>query len=189
MAQRRVIRINNTQDWINIKQIYDNGIIKIKQNKFIKIMEVIPINYNLKSDLEKEAILNSYKIFLKTCNFDIQILIQSNKENLNPHISKIKKYINKEENKFLKDISENYIKYISEINNNNKSASKRFYIIIKNSEINKKNKDLEIIKQELNENYIKIKECLLRCGNIVIAITKRKEIINLFYSFFNIKNI
>jgi len=38
---------------------------------------------------EKESILNSYKIFLKTCNFDFQILIQSNKENLDKHISNI----------------------------------------------------------------------------------------------------
>ena len=28
--------------------------------KYIKILKIIPINYNLKSDLEKEAILNSY---------------------------------------------------------------------------------------------------------------------------------
>ena len=40
--------------------------------------------------MEKESILNSYKIFLKTCNFDIQILIQSKKEDLTNHIEKIK---------------------------------------------------------------------------------------------------
>ena len=47
----------------------------------------------MKSELEKEAILNSYKIFLKTCNFDLQILVQSNKEDLSKHISKIKESI------------------------------------------------------------------------------------------------
>ena len=72
------IKENSTQDWIPIEKILNNGIIKTK-NKYIKILKVTPINYNLKSDLEKQAILNSYKIFLKTCNFDIQILIQSSK--------------------------------------------------------------------------------------------------------------
>ena len=67
--------------------------VEIENNAYIKILEVTPINYNLKSDLEKEAILNSYKIFFKTCHFDIQILIQSNKEDLSHHISKIKKCI------------------------------------------------------------------------------------------------
>ena len=74
----------------------------MKNNTYIKVLEVTPINYNLKSDLEKEAILNSYKLFFKTCHFDIQILIQSNKEDLSHHISKIKKNILKKENKYLK---------------------------------------------------------------------------------------
>ena len=40
-------------------------------------------------EAHKEAILNSYKIFLKTCDFNIQILIQSKKENLSKHFFKI----------------------------------------------------------------------------------------------------
>ena len=59
----------STQGWIPLEEFLDNGIMKTK-NSYIKILKVTPINYNLKSDLEKKAILNSYKIFLKTCNFD-----------------------------------------------------------------------------------------------------------------------
>jgi len=77
---KKINKKASTQDWIPIEKILNNGIIKTN-TKFIKILKVQPINYNLKSDLEKQAILNSYKIFLKTCNFDIQILIQSSKEN------------------------------------------------------------------------------------------------------------
>ena len=175
------------QEWIPLKQIFKDGIVELSNNAYIKILEVVPINYNLKSDLEKEAILNSYKIFLKTCNFDIQILIQSNKEDLSHHISKIKKYVYKKENKYLRTLVDNYINYISTININKKSASKKFYIIIKNNYINKKENNLEIIKQELNEKYLKIKECLLRCGNSVIVIDEKEEILKIFFSFLNIK--
>ena len=47
--------------------------------------------------MEKKSILNSYKSFLKTCNFNIQILIQSNKEDLKKHffILEQEKKINK----------------------------------------------------------------------------------------------
>ena len=161
--------------------------VEIENNAYIKILEVTPINYNLKSDLEKEAILNSYKIFFKTCHFDIQILIQSNKEDLSHHISKIKKIILKKENKYLKNLAENYIQYISNLNNNKKSASKKFYIIIKNHPINKKEKNIEIIRQELNEKYFKIKECLSRCGNRVRNIDEKEEILKIFFSFLNTK--
>ena len=182
-----IIEKKSTQEWIAIKNIYSDGIIELNEGSYLKILEVVPINYNLKSDLEKEAILNSYKLFFKTCNFNIQILIQSNKEDLTHHISKIRKNISKKENKYLKNLAENYINYISQININKKSASKKFYIIIKNNPINKKEKNIEILKQELKEKYLKIKECLSRCGNAVIAVEEKEEILKIFFSFLNTK--
>ena len=91
----------------------------------------------LKSDQEKNAILNSYKIFLKTCNFDIQIIIQSNKEDLTKHIKKINEKLDKEENKKIYEISSQYISFISKLNHDKKSSSKNFYIIIKEKIIEK----------------------------------------------------
>ena len=67
------------QEWLPLKRILENGIIELKDNSYVKIIKIKPINFNLKSELEQEAILNSYKIFLKTCNFHFLILIQSNK--------------------------------------------------------------------------------------------------------------
>ena len=58
------------QEWIPIKEISEEGVVKLKNEKLIKIIKVNPINYNLKSNLEKEAILNSYKLFLKSFNFN-----------------------------------------------------------------------------------------------------------------------
>ena len=131
-----------------------------------------PINYNLKSNLEKEAILNSYKIFLKSCNFNIQILIQSKKVDLNNHIKKLEKNKNKENNN-LKNIINKYQENIIKINSINKSDSKQFFIIISENIENKKE---EIIIQELNEKYFKIKDGLSRCGNKIININKKEEI-------------
>ena len=73
------------------------------------------------------------------------------------------------------------------MNNNQKSASKKFYIIIRSQPFNKKEKNIEIIKQELNEKYLKIKECLSRCGNKVSVIDEKEEILKIFYSFLNTK--
>ena len=124
-------KINSIQKWIPIEKILEKGIIKLKKNKYIKILKVNPINFNLKTQMEKESILNSYKIFLKTCNFDIQILIQSKKEDLTNHIEKIKINSQNENNKFINNYLNEYINYIKEKNNLNKSASKNFYLIIK----------------------------------------------------------
>ena len=178
-------KIQTVQQWIPFKEVLNNGIIKFKDNSYVKILKISPINFNLKSNLEKESILNSYKIFLKTCNFNIQILIQSNKEDLTKHISKIQK---NELNSNI-NISQKYINYIQEINQKRKSSSKIFYILIKENPENKKqriNEEIEKIKcDNLNEKYLKIKECLARCGNNVIQIDNRKEVNDILNSFFN----
>ena len=175
-------KINSIQKWIPIEKILEKGIIKLKKNKYIKILKVNPINFNLKTQMEKESILNSYKIFLKTCNFDIQILIQSKKEDLTNHIEKIKKFPKLEKNNFIKKYSENYINFIQEKNNQNKSSSKNIYIIIKNQI----EKNEENIFQELNEKYLKLKEHLLRCGNLILE-CKKDETKKILFSFFNTK--
>ena len=182
MKNNNVISV---QEWLPYEKVYNNGIIKLKNSYYIKIIEVYPINYNLKSELEKEAILNSYKIFLKTCDFDLQILIQSNKQNIENHISNINIQKNVEKN-VIKNIANNYKKYIKELNQNKKSSNKNFYIIVKNKITNDKMEKLEEnIFEELNENYFKIKECLSRCGNIVKDINEKEKIKELIFSFTN----
>ena len=174
-------KIYSVQDWLPFKKILDNGIIKLNNLEYVKIIQIYPINFNLKSELEKEAIINSYKIFLKTCNFNFQILIQSNKQDLQKNIKNIQENLKKES--FLNDIGKDYINFINEINSVKNSGSKDFYIIISN---NKEENNLEdLILQELNEKYFKIKECLLRCGNSVKNINNKKETEKIIYSFLN----
>lgn len=175
------------QNWIPIEKVFDDGIIKLKNNKFVKIIKVIPINFNLKSDLEKKAILNSYKLFLKTCNFNMQILIQSNKEDLSKHFFNIEKNIHKKENKYLRSIAENYIENLKNKNLERKSSTKNFYIILSNQKSlsSEDLNSLEIIQNELKDNYFKIKECLSRCGNSVEEIYGKKEVLDILYSFLN----
>ena len=178
--------ITTTQEWIPIEKIFDNGIIKQKNNKYIKIIKIKPINFSLKSNLEKEAILNSYKIFLKTCNFDIQILIQSSKENLNKNIENIKNNLKKENKEFLNQIAKEYFEFIQKFNSIKNSSNKNFYIIISN---NNKDDVEENIFQELNEKYFTIKECLFRCGNKIQEVNKKEDIKELYYSFFNTRKV
>lgn len=156
----------------------------MKNGNYVKIIKVIPINFNLKSNLEKESILNSYKIFLKTCNFDIQIIIQSNKEDLSKHISKIRSKCKLESNEII-NISEIYVKYIENLNSKKSSSSKNYFILIRKIPIIKENDNESIIISELRDQFYKIKECLARCGNSVFEIKEKDIIINILNSFFN----
>ena len=156
----------------------------------MKILKIIPINYDLKSNFEKESILNSYKIFLKTCNFDSQILIQSKKENLSKHISNLKEAENKYIDKNIIDIYSNYYSYIEELNKINKSSSKNFYIVLKykleNFRLEDVNKE-RIASTTLNDMYLKVKETLSRCGNTILEVNTKEEVEEILFSFCNLR--
>ncbi len=174
-------KLISIQEWLPFSKILKKGVVKLKDESYVKILKILPINYNLKSEIEKEAILNSYKIFLKTCNFNIQILIQSNKQDLDQIISKIINQIKNEKEEKIKEVSEKYINYIKEINDNRQSTAKRFFIIIKTNT----KKEEEHIQQELGEKYLKIKENLERCGNKVQEIETKEETKEILFSFYN----
>jgi hypothetical protein len=187
--ERRLKMVSPVQEWLPFERILDDGIIVFKK-KYVKIIRVIPINYDLKSNLEKEAILNSYKLFLKVCDFDIQIVVQSRKENLNSYISQIENQIKKEESNKLEEISKSFIEYIKKQNILKNSSSKNFYIIVsfnnENSNI-EKDINLKLVRDNLKDKFLKIKDALSRCGNQVLDINTKKEVEEILYSFYNFR--
>lgn len=172
----QVEQMKSVQEWLPFKSILNEGILELKDSSYIKILKVFPINFNLKSEFEKKAILNSYENFFKSYNKNIQIIIQSKKEDLSNNFISLKK-----SNKY-QEIKEKYINYLNELNNLSKSSNKNFYLIIRSTqeEETKENK----IKQ-LNQDYKEIKSLLSRCGNVVSQITSDKEIREILLSFLN----
>ena len=173
-------QIQSVQNWLPFEEILDKGIIKMKDSSYIKILSISPINYVLKSTLEKEAILNSYKNLFKSINFNFQILIQSKKEDLKNHFNKLK------ENNLYPEIKEKYINYINQFLKNKKSSNKKLYIILKNSPAEENE---NVIIQNLESNYLKIKDLFGRCGNFVSEYTEENQIVDILLSFFSSNKI
>lgn len=170
------------QEWLPYDKVTQDGII-ITKNKFVKIIKVVPISYVLKSELEKQAILEAYKLFLRTCNFDIQILIQSKKEDVEGNIKNIKL----ENNETIDLIKEKYISYIKTLNSNKELSSKNFFILISIPTENSKIEmiDLKSIKSKFTERTLKIEETLSKCGNTILEVMEKREVISIIDSFIN----
>lgn len=179
--------LKKVQEWLPIEKIYDDGIF-VSNHKFLKMVKIFPINYELKSELEKESILNSYKLFLKTCDFDLQLLIQSRKENLDSYISQMKKQSEHENDEKICQILNQYIDYIQSKNQIQNSSSKNFYILISSQfEKNEIEFNMKQIRNDLNDKYLKIKDTLSRCGNLIFDVDNRKDVEKILYSFYNFR--
>ena len=149
------------------------GIIVLEDKNLIQILKIIPINYCFKSEFEKKTILDSYKTFFQTINFDIQILIMSEKEDY----SYLNDEISSSNNEILKN---NYINFVNSLNNERDISKKIFYMIIK-EEYSEKNIQKSI--ENLNEKFNSIKNLLSKCGNQVLKIENNVEVEKIFQNY------
>ena len=148
-------------------EILENGIIKIKNN-YIRIIEVFPINFNFKSDIEKESILENYKNFFKSLKIDFQICIYSQKEDLSKYFNQIN-INNQKEN----EIKEEYEFYLNNLIRENNIYYKRFFICISVIE--------DEVKKYLEELEYKCNLCLnmIQKNNDAKILNKKSEILEI----------
>lgn len=141
----------------NVKNINDT-FVETKTKKLC-LVEIVPVNFLLKSEREQELILESYKMFLKQCEFDIQVLVKTAKVDMNAHLSEIDKCI-KHENDILEMASE-YKILVNEFSSVQKSMTKKFYIIVQEKHLEQLKRALQVIKDCGNDFKISAKdECV-----------------------------
>ena len=93
-----------------------------------------------------------------------------------------------ENNERIYQISNLYIEYIQSKNQFQNSSSKNFYILISSQIENNENEfNIRAIREELNNKYLKIKDSLSRCGNLVFDVDNRKDVEKIMYSFYNFR--
>ena len=172
--------MKSIKKWFPIKSI-ENGIIKTKTGKYCKVLEVSPVNFELKSQKEQENILYKYKTFLNSCDFDIQILVQSKRSNLDEHIKLLNGKIENEKSQKVVGFMKEYINMIQS-ETVKVAITKKFYIICfaSGNLISK-----EQIKLDLKEKIIKIENSLSKCQNSIKRLGS-KEIVENIYEYMNL---
>ena len=163
---KKAEKFENIYTWLPIKSF--NNAINLKNGDSIKILEVKPINFKLRSDAEQIAILESYKNFLKQCNFEIQIIVQAYKADIKQHLEKVENY--SYGNEKLKNMMNSYKNLVMDIVSQKTSITRRFFIVIKSD-------------KNIDENIEKITKGLNACGNEVILCDKKtiKEILKVYF--------
>jgi|GEM_PF-489576 len=143
--QHRKIRVldNQMKGIIDIKSI-DKGHVQKSTSK-LAIIEVIPMNFMLKTDIEKEAVIVGFQKFLNSLDFPIQIHITSNPISLAGHfksaeqkvqkkiseiVDKKDKNTSQKEVEYLEKLMNSYWRFINDSISNNGIHNRNFYIII-----------------------------------------------------------
>ena len=148
----------------------ENGNIFLKNNKKVSVFKFEPTNFKLKTLMEQESILEGYKLFLKRCNFDMQLIVQTQKRDLAEYIMMLKgKLIGNDE---VREMLNDYIGFLKEAVESKNIVSKNLYILV---EINSLNEE---------DVFMKISESLRACDNEVKKCTNQ-EVVNIIKRYLN----
>lgn len=119
----------STQIYLPIAEIRDNTVV-LKNGGLRGVFKTSSINFNLKSETEQNAIIYSYQSFLNTLEFPIQIVIRSQKLDLDNYIETLKIQANQQKNTLLKRETYEYTEYIQKLVEYADIMAKEFYVIV-----------------------------------------------------------
>ncbi|MCL2085375.1 hypothetical protein FWH09_00330 [Candidatus Saccharibacteria bacterium] len=211
-APRKTIKrtkVSTTQNSLQIAEVRDNMLI-MKDGSFRAVIACKAINFDLMNSEEREAIEYSYQNFLNSLNFDVQILVRSQKIDIAPYLDKLVNLRRNEENMLLGVLMDDYIAFIDALSREANIMSKSFFVVVNyypiDTNVNVKDQGKNFFKRlfsinnqsvfkidqrTYNEGMSKISD---RCDAVLSGLyqtgiqctrLKTKELAALFYDFYN----
>ena len=173
------------QPFLPVKDIR-NGIVETTDGRYIKILEIEPINFMLRSSEEQYNILSSFASWLKISPMKLQFKSITRKADSDKHIAMIRKELEAEENEQCKTLSEDYIRLIKDVGSR-EALTRRFFLIYQ----------YEAVGRNESDDYAKIfgmlttaeqnaRAYFMQCGNNIIQPKNPDQATaEILYMFFN----
>ena len=120
---------SSTQDHLDIEDIRDNLII-LKDGSCALILQTTAVNFSLLSEGEQDAIIYAYAGLLNSLTYPIQIIIRSQRKDINSYLSLLSTQKQKITNPLLRNQLEKYQEFITKTVQENEVLDKKFYLSI-----------------------------------------------------------
>lgn len=192
---------NATQEFVPIEDVRD-GIVILKEGGIRAILMASSINFSLKSDDERQAILYQFQDFLNSLDFSVQIIVQSRRLDIRPYVALLEERYKEQTNDLMKIQIEQYIDFVKTFTESTSIMTKNFFIIIpyesplisgKSSlpfglggekTKGQKQEDFEESRNQLEQRVGVVEQGLTRCG-VRVAKLGTDEVVEMFYKIFN----
>jgi len=172
VSSRRQIAIEGVED----------GILRMPGNRYAVILKVSSINLGLKSDAEKDAIIETYKSFLNSLACPIDILIRIREIDVDKYLDDYRARIEEEKEEVYKKQIEAYINFVRDLIQTNKILTRHFYIVVPFQNNNKAS--FEVVKDQLMLHTGIVENGLAKLGMHTHQLDSL-ELLDLFYTFYN----
>lgn len=127
IRKRRSKTSEFVQDFLPVREIR-NGIIETTDDRYVKIIEILPINFLLRSSEEQYNIISSFASWLKISPMKLQFKSVSRKADSDKHVAMVREELSREENQQCRQLGEEYLRLIKDVGNK-EALSRRFFLI------------------------------------------------------------
>lgn len=184
-GKRKPKKLSFTQDFIPIKNL-EHGIIETTDGRYIKILEIEPINFMLRSEEEQYEIICSFASWLKISPVHLQFKSITRKADSDKHIAMLRKETETEESEQCKKLSEGYIRLIKDVGSR-EALTRRFFLIFRYEELRRnENSDYGQICSTLLTAEQNARAYFMQCGNNILQPKDPDEATaEILYMFFN----
>ena len=184
-GKRKPKKLSFTQDFIPIKNL-EHGIIETTDGRYIKILEIEPINFMLRSEEEQYEIICSFASWLKISPVHLQFKSITRKADSDKHIAMLRKEMATEESEQCKKLSEGYIRLIKDVGSR-EALTRRFFLIFRYEELRRnENSDYGQICSTLLTAEQNARAYFMQCGNNILQPKDPDEATaEILYMFFN----
>lgn len=175
----------STQQWLPIETIRD-GLVLLKDGRYIKVVEVLPVNFYLKSDVEQENIIYYFASYLKIAPDHLQIRILTQKADISEYTGRLAHFSETENNDACRGMILDEMAFVQGLSDR-VAVKKRFFIVFSFAQRGFADKpaSFQDVQRTLNDEAYKAMKYLAQCGLEVLHITDDGFLIDLFYGLIN----
>jgi hypothetical protein len=165
---------------IDIKGVRD-GVLLLPNNQYRAALEVSSLNFELKSEDEQDALIDTYESFLNSLPCPLQIIVRIRELDMSKYLADLQARHAGEKEKVYKAQLENYSEFVQGLVDDNKILSRRFYVVLP---YGSKEDDFAAAKERLTLNADLVAKGLMRMGMQTRQLGSL-EMLDLFHSFYN----
>ena len=173
-----------TQSFINIRDVSD-GVIITTDDRYIRIIEIIPTNFFNKDALEQERIVYQFAQYLSHAPRTMQIKVMSVPETAEDYLKILLSYKNlPNATKETRDMVDDLAKEIKDTVEIYKLTGNRFFVIYEFEEFQMA-PEFDYVRKVLLGHEFALAECMLKCGCKVVSprLTDNKYINTVLYEY------
>lgn len=166
--ETKVLPYTLAAELIPVKKIV-NGIIYTGDNRYLKIVEVLPVNFLLRSAKEQRFVIQGFLQWLKVAPCRFQIRTLARRADIGRYLEKAREEMEREENELCRRLQEDYMKLLQEVGLK-EAISRRFFLILEYDDPEAaRAAEAADIAAALENMADTAKRYLGRCGNEVIC--------------------